>query len=320
MKILVTGASSLLGCATVAQLVARGDDVSCFQRSPSNTDARDVRGDIRDRDAVLVAVGGHDVVVHLAALVAPRPDFVTAHAVNVGGTGNVLDAVARGARLVHVSTPSVAFADRPAIGAGAEPPVYRGSDAYTHTKALAEQLVAERRLPGVVVIRPHLVWGPGDTQLVGRIVDRARAGRLVLPDGGRALVDTTYIDDAAAALVAAVDRTADCPEATTRPWVVTGDDPRPVGELVAGILAAYGITARPRAVPVPVVAALGSLVGRWWRGDEPPLTRFAARQLSVAHTFDQRTTQRVLRWAPVVGVDEGLARLAASRLGYAMRS
>ena len=53
---------------------------------------------------------------------------------------------------------------------------------------------------GVVAVRPHLVWGPGDTQLVGRIVDRARAGRLALVGGGRALVDTTYIDNAVDAL------------------------------------------------------------------------------------------------------------------------
>jgi len=314
VKVLVTGGSSRLGRATVAQLLARDDDVTCFQRSPSGTGARDDRGDIRDRAAVLAAAHGHEVIVHLAALVTPRPEFAAAYAVNVDGTANVLGAVERGARLVHVSSPSVAFTDRPAIGAGAGPPGYRGRDAYTHTKALAEQLVADRGLPGVVVIRPHLVWGPGDTQLVGRIVDRARAGRLALPDGGRALVDTTYVDDAAAALVAAVDRTADSAEAAARPWVVTGNDPRPVGELVAGILAAYGITARPRSVPAPVAAAIGSLIGRWWRGEEPPLTRFAARQLSVAHTFDQRDTQRVLRWAPVVGVDEGLARLAAARL------
>ena len=58
---------------------------------------------------------------------------------------------------------------------------------------------------GVVAVRPHLVWGPGDTQLVGRIVERARAGRLALVGGGRALVDTTYIDNAVAALVAALD-------------------------------------------------------------------------------------------------------------------
>ena len=65
-----------------------------------------------------------------------------------------------------------------------------------------------------IVLRPHLVWGPGDTQLVGRIVDRARQGRLALPDHGRALVATTYVDDAADAVVAGLDRTGDSDEAT----------------------------------------------------------------------------------------------------------
>ena len=312
MKVLVTGGSSLLGRTTARALTARGDSVTCFQRGASGTGCRDARGDVRDRDAVLAAATGQDVIVHLAALVAPRPALADAVAVNVDGTRHVLDAAEGCGRLVHVSSPSVAFADHAVLGVGAEEPAYDGHDVYTRTKAMAERLVADRARPGVVVVRPHLVWGPGDTQLVGRIVDRARQGRLVLPDHGRALIDTTYIDDAAAALVAATDRTADSPEAATRPWVVTGNDPRPVAELVAGILAAHDIETTVRSVPAPVAAWAGTLLDRWWRGGEPPLTHFAARQLSVAHFFDQRDTQRVLRWVPVVGVDEGLRRLAAA--------
>jgi nucleoside-diphosphate-sugar epimerase len=161
-----------------------------------------------------------------------------------------------------------------------------------------------------VVVRPHLVWGPGDTQLIGRIVDRARHGRLALPDHGRAMVDTTFVDDAAAAVVAGLDRTADSEEALWRPWVVTGNDPRPLTELFEGILVAAGITPSVRSVPAPIAALVGRGMDRWWPGVEPPLTHFAARQLSLAHWFDQSETQRVLRWTPRVGVDEGLARLA----------
>jgi len=51
-------------------------------------------------------------------------------------------------------------------------------------------------------------------------------------------------------------------------------------------------------------------LGRYWPTDEPPLTQFAARQLSVAHWFDQRDTQRALRWQPMVSVDEGIRRLS----------
>jgi nucleoside-diphosphate-sugar epimerase len=312
MKVLVTGGSSLLGRAVIDLLVSRGDRVTCFQRSPSGSTGVDALGDIRDRDSVLAAAAGNEAIVHLAALVAPRPAWADAFAVNVTGTENVLDASARCGRLLHVSSPSVAFDDGPAVGAGAGPARYAGADAYTRSKAMAERLVLGRAAVPTVIVRPHLVWGPGDTQLIGRIVERARQGRLALPDHGRALVDTTYVDDAAAAVVAGLDRTDDSDEAIGRAWVVTGGDPRPLAELVEGILVSAGLDPSVRSLPAPVAALAGRLIGRFWPGDEPPLTHFAARQLSVAHWFDQTETRRVLRWTPQVGVDEGMARLAES--------
>ena len=310
MKVLVTGGSSLLGRAVADLLVARGDEVDCFQRSASGSRGTELRGDIRDRTAVLAAAEGHDAIVHLAALVAPRPVWDDAYAVNVTGTLHVIEAATGCGRLLHVSSPSVAFDDRPAVGAGTGPAEYRGTNAYTRTKSIAERLVLTRTEAATVVIRPHLVWGPGDTQLIGRIVDRARQGRLALPDHGRALVDTTFVDDAAAAVVAGLDRTADSEAARGRAWVVTGNDPRPLAELVEGILSAAGLDPSVRSVPAPLAALAGRILDRWWSGDEPPLTHFAARQLSVAHWFDQTETQRVLQWEPRVGIDQGLARLA----------
>jgi len=309
VRVLVTGGSSLLGRTVALRLAGRGDTVTCFQRSSSGTGTTDVLGDVGDAPAVLRAADGHDAIVHLAALVAPRPAWDDAHRVNVVGTQNVVSAAARCGRLLHVSSPSVAFDGGPAVGAGAEPARYRGRDAYTRSKAIAERYVLGHAVVPTVVVRPHLVWGPGDTQLVGRIVERARQGRLVLPDHGRALVDTTYVDDAAAAIVAGLDRTADSDEAVGRAWVVSGDDPRPLAELVEGILGAAGLDPSVRSVPAPLAGVAGRIIGRIWPGVEPPLTHFAARQLSVAHWFDQTDTQRVLRWRPEVGVDRGMQEL-----------
>ena len=162
-------------------------------------------------------------------------------------------------------------------------------------------------------MRPHLVWGPGDTQLVGRIVARARAGRLAVVGTGAALIDTTYVDDAVDALVAALDR---APDLHRRVLVVSGGEPRPVAELLASICAAAGAPAPRIAVPASLARAAGAVVETLWRRD-PPMTRFLAEQLSTAHWFDQRETRAALGWTPRIGLDEGFRRLGSRRLDAA---
>lgn len=317
----MTGATSLIGRHVVDQLVARGDEVRTLQRTPPppRPDVDDRFGDISNAASVASAMEGCDSVVHVAAkvgIVGERAEFV---AVNVDGTRNVLAAARRAGveRVVHVSTPSVAHDGRPIIGDGAAPalPAVRHGGWYAETKAVAERLAlsADGDEMGVVAIRPHLVWGPGDTQLVGRIVERARAGRLALVGGGSALVDTTYIDNAAGALVAALDAVAPGARCAGKPYVIANGEPRPIRELVLGICAAAGVEATPRDVPFRVARRIGGLIDRVWprlgRDDEPPLTRFLAEQLGTAHWFDPRPPRLELGWEPTVTIDQGLDRL-----------
>ncbi len=166
----------------------------------------------------------------------------------------------------------------------------------------------------VLAVRPHLVWGPGDTQLVARIVDRAARGRLPLLGHGAALIDTVYRDNAADAIVAAL---AAADTAHGHAYVVTNGEPRPVAELLAGMCRAAGVPAPRIRVPAALARAAGGAVERVWAvrpgSDEPPMTRFLAEQLSTAHWFDQRETRRALGWTPAVSLDEGFERL---RLSY----
>jgi nucleoside-diphosphate-sugar epimerase len=162
----------------------------------------------------------------------------------------------------------------------------------------------------VAAVRPHIVWGPGDTQLVERVLDRARSGRLPLLGHGAALIDTTYIDNAASAIIAALYRMH---FAHGQALVVTNGEPRPVGELIQQICAAGGAPAPRLRVPGALARAAGAVVEAAWSvrpgQDEPPMTRFLAEQLSTAHWFDQQHTRRVLDWIPEVSLDEGLQRL-----------
>ena len=318
MKVLVTGGSSLLGQAVARLLSERGDDVVTMHRMPAHGDWQQILGDIRDVDAVRSAVDGVDGVIHLAAKVSVTGPWSEFESVNVTGTKNVIDAVAAAGvgRLVHVSSPSVAHFGEPLVGANADPAdPDRAHGHYARSKAMAElqALHSASDALSVVAIRPHLVWGPGDTQLVGRIVDRAASGRLVLIDGGTALIDTTYIDNAADALVAALDNVD---SVTGQTFVVTNGEPRTVAELLARICRAAGVPAPERSVPRALASGAGAVVERAWsttrREGEPPMTRFLAEQLSTAHWFDQTRTQQRLGWTPSVSLSEGFERLAAS--------
>lgn len=318
MRVLVTGASGMLGGAVAALLIRDGHSVRTFQRRPSGIPgAQDMSGQLADPPALRRAVEGMEAVIHLAAKVSFTGDEAEFHRTNVLGTSDLLEA-SRDAgirRFVYISSPSVAHTGRSIVGAAAgpaDPERARGS--YARTKAQAEiaALAADAAGMPVAVVRPHIVWGPGDTQLIERVLHRARSGRLPLLGGGTALIDTTYVDNAAAAIVAAlkhIDRVRGVP------LVVTNGEPRPIGELLAAICLAGGAPAPRRSVPGWAGRLAGSAVETLWQGShsdgEPPMTRFLAEQLSTAHWFDQRITRTLLNWTPEVSLDEGFARLAA---------
>jgi nucleoside-diphosphate-sugar epimerase len=318
-RVLITGGRGLLGRAVVREVARRGFEVVSFQRTTAGHDPAitEILGDITDFGALERAMASCGGVVHLAAKVSMAGDWKDFERINVRGTESVLRA-ATGAgvrRFVQVSSPSVAHAGHPLVGVGAEPAnpgTARGN--YARSKAMAElaALASDSEAMRTVAVRPHLVWGPGDTQLVGRIIERARRGRLALVDDGAALIDTTYVDNAATAIAQALDR-VDEPTVHGRAFVVTNGEPRTVAEILARIAAAAGVQATRRHVPFALAHAAGSVVERAWavtdRTDEPALTTFMAEQLATAHWFDQRQTRQALDWVPTVSLDEGFERL-----------
>ena len=321
MKVLVTGTGSLLLGGIASELLRRGDEVVCLQRRPTafvgHQNAQEVLADICDAEAVALAAKGCDAIIHGAArvgVVGSQKEFFDT---NVRGTENIIHATEQHniSRLVFVSTPSVAHTGHSLVGAPAgEAEIGRSRSFYAESKSIAERTVLNARNDrlAVVAIRPHLVWGPGDTQLVGRIVERAASGRLAVIGTGNALVDSTYIDNAISAHIAALDALHIGSACDGNAYVVSNGEPRTVNELMRSMCESAGVTFEPRHLSLALGIRLGSLIERVWplmRSSEPPVTRFVAEQLGTAHWFDQRAVQKDLQWAPTVTLDEGFERL-----------
>ncbi|MBL0313629.1 MAG: NAD-dependent epimerase/dehydratase family protein [Holophagaceae bacterium] len=322
--ILVTGGGGFLGGAVVRQLLARGESVRSLQRSdvPALRDlgVQVVRADLADADAVVSAANGCEAIIHVAAKAGVWGAYGDYYHANVVGTRNVIEACRkqRIRRLVYTSTPSVIHSGGDVEGVDESVPMATHFDsAYPATKAEAERMVLAANGPDLatVALRPHLIWGPGDPQLVARILARARAGRLRLVGGGVKLIDSVYIDNAAHAHLAALDHLAPGSSCSGKAYFITQGEPMPQRELINGILKAGGLPSCGKSLSPSAAYAVGALLEIIWRmlgrADEPMMTRFLARQLATAHWYDISAARRDLGYTPLVTVAEGLARLEA---------
>jgi nucleoside-diphosphate-sugar epimerase len=328
MNALVTGGGGFLGGAIVARLVARGDAVRSLSRGDYPAlralGVEQVRGDLADPDAVARAVDGCAVVFHVAAKAGIWGPYAEYHRSNVEGTRNVIAACrARGVgRLVFTSSPSVVFDGRDMEGVDESVPYPRRHDAaYPATKAEAERLVraADGHDLATVALRPHLIWGPGDNHLFPRLVARARAGRLRRIGRRHKLVDSTYIDDAAEAHLRAADRLAPGSPVAGQVYFLSQGEPWPAWDLINRLLQAARLPPVTRTIPTPLAYLAGAVCEGFARAlrleDEPPMTRFLARELSSAHWFNIDAARRDLGYQPSVSIEEGMRRLEQSLRG-----
>lgn len=325
MRVLVTGGGGFLGGAIARKLVERGLQVRSFSRGeyPELTalGVESHRGDLGDARAVDAACVGVDAVFHAGAKAGfwgPEAEFRRA---NVDGTRHVIEACRRHAipRLVYTSSPSVVFGGSDIEGADESLPYPGRYDAaYPRTKAEAERLVLEANGLDLatVALRPHLIWGPGDNHLVPRIVARARAGRLRRISGPPKLVDSTYIDNAVDAHLAAFDRLSTRSACAGRVYFIAQGEPVPLWDLIDRIVAAAGAPPVTKSVSPKAAYAAGCVLEAVYRvfglDGEPRMTRFLAHQLSTAHWFDLTAAKRDLGYEPKVSLEEGLRRLAES--------
>lgn len=324
MRAVVTGGGGFVGGALCERLRADGHGVIAVGRRPNPRAAGlGIRSEVCDltaadaRSRLAEIVTGVDCVFHTAAHVkmwGPRETFVRGNAV---ATDTVIAACrdARVGRLVFTSSPSVVAADHDLRGVGESQPypsTYRAL--YPETKAAAERavLAAHGSELQTIALRPHLIFGPGDTNLVPTILRRARAGRLVKVGAGKNLVDLTFIDDCVSAHVLAAEALSARPSAGGRAYFISQGTPVPLWDWIDRVLALHGLPPVRRRMSLATAVALATFAETAWRTlglrSDPPLTRFLAEEMATDHWFDISAARRELGYEPSCTVWEATER------------
>ncbi len=221
MRILVTGATGLIGCHAVSELLDAGHRLRVFVREPAKVDrvlapfgrrAADVEvatGEITDASSVDAAIADCEALLHCAGLFSPKlADGDLLERVNLEGTRVVVESAISHCleQIVFVSSMLVLL---PAKGKGrkvtAEDDVTWPRSMYASTKARAERLVRELQERGapITIVYPAACQGPDDPTLSTGpqlVVNAVRDGQALVTEGGLAYTDVRDL----AALLSAV--------------------------------------------------------------------------------------------------------------------
>jgi 2-alkyl-3-oxoalkanoate reductase len=326
MKVLVTGGGGFLGAHLCQALIDRGHEVTVLGRGDyphlKSMGVRCLKGDIQNPSACLEAVKNQEAVFHSASKVAMWGRWQDFYQTNVVGTQNIVEAMkeAGSRKLIYTSTPSVVFSNHDHQGAGPDTP-YPALDEfqsrYAKSKAMAEQYVlGEHNPPSLltVAIRPHLIFGPGDKNLIPRLVSKARKGRLRRVGDGKNLVDVIHVRNAVHAHLCAFDRLENDSIIGGRAYFVGQEKPVELWSFINRILDHYKVKPVTKEISFNKAYTLGSLAEKLFTFCniyhlDPPMTRFVAMQLAKSHYFDHAPAKQELGYEPIIGLDDCLKDL-----------
>jgi nucleoside-diphosphate-sugar epimerase len=311
VRIAVTGAGGFLGGHLVRGLRGEGFDVLPLVRASKDTDPDAARA-LDDVLAAPSALAGVDVLVHAAAVrhrygvgeAAYRETNVAlAEAVLRAGAGRVR-------RFVYVSSVGVyGWPDRLPVD---ESFPFAPRTTYSESKVAAEGLVARvAKELGVehVIVRPTIVYGPGDTNgMLDKLARMIKSGTYVLVGDGRNTLHHTYVDD----VVRGIQHAATSPAAAGRDFILCGPETitlRALSELVARTV---GRPLRRVRVPLRFARAIASVVdaasARGLVPREPPINSEKLDVMTLPIAFDASKAARLLGFEARVRYEEGVPR------------
>ncbi len=319
MKVLITGATGLLGGHLIRELRERGEDIRALVLPVENTErlvergVEVVRGDVTDASTLGPAVKDVELIFHLAGMMGVWRPLAEYRLVNVTGSENLYHAAQQAGvrRFVHTSSHTVY-----GLGYGrflTEHDALRPDpDPYSLTKAEGDRLLRRLMLSSkveTVILRPGTFFGPGDRLHFGRMAQKVKEGKgLILGRGDNALPFCYVTDIVQGFLLAAYHQ-----DAPGNVYNITNDHPLTQSEMFNAIADAVG-GVRPRLhlpyLPVYYGSIVAEKVVARLTRTKPVVTQLGAMMFGSDNRHSVEKARRELGYEPKVDLHTGI-QLAA---------
>jgi nucleoside-diphosphate-sugar epimerase len=314
VKVFVTGAAGFIGRNLLPGLARAGHETTALLL-PDEAEAGlaagcIVRGDITEPRGLESHLVGHDAVVHLAAAVGYGQTMQRCLRINRDGTRNVVHAAVRAGarRFVQLSSVSV-YGRSTGACVDEDTPLQRTGDPYGDTKIEAESILqwhAARGEIDLTILRPTVIYGPGDDKFLPKLVENLKSGRARVIGDGSHRVDAIHVDD----VVACIVRVLDEPRAFGRVYNLNHGGNPSWREFVACAAVALGLPPTERHLPYRMALLLAGVLEGWarLRGGEPLLSRYAVRVVGRPYHYATDRAKIELGFEPRIDLREGVRR------------
>ena len=298
--IAVTGATGFVGGFVANYLESKGYKVYRFGR-------KDMKGVLRWD----ISEGPYprplaiDSVVHCAACVDDWASYARSYSANVLGTQNVLESFKNTSQFIYISSASVynAFCRQVTIS---ENECLDGSllNAYSKTKLLGEKDVEKSNILSRVILRPHIIYGPGDTTIGPRIRQAIKFGYLPIPGDGKNRISFTHVENLAQAILKSIEIS----KSGISIYNVTDSEPITLSEALKQFKSLNHLNFEEFFIPRKLCFVVGYVLEFFYRMfgiKRPPLlTRYIVDQMSSDHIFDISKAKKELGYSPTKNTKE----------------
>lgn len=250
-SVFITGGSGFIGSHLIERLLDNGYELRCLLRYPAKfaqfgeKTIRKISGDLDDISSLEEGTKGSGCVIHLAALINGREKDI--FRTNVDGTKNLLSASVKNGvkRFIFISSTEALVRESP----------------YGRSKHEGEEVIRSSRI-NWTIIRPTIVYGPGDNKHIGRLMNLIKYFPIIpMPGYGHFYLQPLYIDD----LVLIIRNVLERDDLNTREYTLAGPEDLSLRNMVREISECLGVRRVILPLPELLVRSVGELLKLYQR-------------------------------------------------------